>query len=61
MITTPWNPTLFKECIPGEFKRGTDGKVAALEVEWASRLGSMYEGKVSFKRVSEATERGEVV
>jgi hypothetical protein len=54
--STPWNPTLFNECHPGEFRRGTDGKVDALEIEWASRMGSMYEGKAIFKRVHEETE-----
>lgn len=53
MITTPWNPTLFNECLPGEFRRGTDGKVAALEIEWATRFGNMVEGRATFKRVPE--------
>lgn len=50
-VTTPWNPTLFDEFLPGEFQRGNDGKVSALEIEWASRMGNMYEGKTSFKRM----------
>lgn len=41
------------EYLLGKFKSGTDGKVAALEVEWATCFGNMYGGKAAFKRVLE--------
>lgn len=50
-VTTPANPTFIFEFSPGEFRRGKDGKVASLEVEWKSRLGSGDEGTTVFKRV----------
>jgi hypothetical protein len=50
MVTLPWNPTLFNECLPSEFKRGTNGKVVGLEIEWATHV---LEGKTIFKRVPE--------
>jgi hypothetical protein len=50
-FTTPWNPTVLNQCFPCEFKRGVNGKVAALEIEWAGRMGGLNEGKSTFKKV----------
>jgi hypothetical protein len=50
-INLPWNTTLFNQYFPGEFKRGMDGKVAALKIEWVGRNGGLDEGEATFKRV----------
>ncbi|KAF2665346.1 beta-lactamase/transpeptidase-like protein [Microthyrium microscopicum] len=52
-ITTPWNPTLLNQCFPGEFKRGRDGRVAALEIEWVGHMGPLSEGTTTFSRVAD--------
>jgi hypothetical protein len=52
-ITTPWNPTALNRCYPSEFKRGMNGKVAALEIEWVDSMGGLNEGKAVFKRVAD--------
>lgn len=49
-FTTSWNPTVLNQCFPSEFKRGMNGNVAALEIEW---VGGLNEGKATFKRVAD--------
>jgi hypothetical protein len=58
-FTTPWNPTALNQCFPSEFKRGKDGKVAALKIEWVGHMGSGNEGEATFKRVAEKEPKTE--
>jgi hypothetical protein len=58
-FTTPWNPTALNQCFPSEFKRGKDGKVAALKIEWVGHIGSGNEGEATFKRVADKEPKTE--
>jgi len=51
-LTTPPNPTFLNEYQQGEFRRGIDGKVSALEINWMSRVEGTIEGKCVFRKTS---------
>lgn len=39
--------------VAGEFKLGADGKIRGLEIDWASPMDDMKDGKVLFKKIEE--------
>ncbi|KAJ6442017.1 penicillin-binding protein [Purpureocillium lavendulum] len=51
-LNTLRNPTFLNEYQQGEFRRGIDGKVSALEVKWMSRVEGAIEGRCNFKKIS---------